>query len=338
MKLLIPSTLILLFSVFSFSANMGTLNEINKPKTLSVKGDKLIITEEESIYIYSLETLKLTKKFGKEGEGPGEFKMGHGVVSLNIDISDNNIIVNSSTKITWFSMEGEYIREKKVPPMKYLIPMNYGYAGNCLINAGKKFPVQSVCLFDKNFKKVETLMTSDVPVGMGAKRMMPPYNFKYLVHNNKIYLSAGKDKILIKVFDQKGKELNNIKLSADSLPVSSKYKNMVRTFYKTDPAFKNFWPRMKDRLYFPEYFPGLKDLFVDKNRIYIQTWNKKGGNLEWILLDKTGKELKRIFLPQGKESAIVYSPYTIANGKYYYLKEDIDEEVWGLFVMDLDKK
>ncbi len=336
MKLLIMPIFILLFSVFLLPEKISTFTEINEPKTLDVNRDKIIISEEESVYIYSLKTLKLLKKFGQKGEGPGEFKMGHGVGSLKIDISGNNIVVNSSTKISWFLMNGKYIREEKTPPMMYLIPLKDGYAGNCLTDAGGRFPVQSVCLFDKSFKKIKTLMKSGVPIGMGAKIMMPAYQFKYIIHNNKIYLSAGTEKINIKIFDYRGTELNSIKLAIKPLPVNSKYRDMVRTFYKTDPSYKNFWGYMKDHLYFPEFFPGLKDFFVDGNKLYIQTWNKKGAELEWILLNETGKELKRIFLPQGKGSAIAYSPYTIADGKYYYLKEDIEEEAWNLYSIDLN--
>lgn len=336
MKQLFVIILAIGLSLTLFAVDPVILEEVNEPKTVNVEGDRLIISEEESIYIYSLKTLKLLKKFGQKGEGPGEFKMGHGAGSLKIDRSGNNLVVNSSTKVTWFSMDGEYIREEKTPPMLYLIPVKDGYAGNCLTDTGRRFPVQSVCLFDKNFKKEKTLMKSGVPIGMGAKIMMPAYKFKYVIHNNKIYLSAGTNKINIKVFDSGGTELKNIELSVKLLSMNAAYRNMVKTFYKTDPAYKNFWGYMKEHLYFPEFFPGLKDFFVDRDSFYIQTWNKKGEKLEWIILNKTGKELKRIFLPQGKGSAIAYSPYTVADGKYYYLKEDIEKEAWGLYSIDLN--
>ncbi|MCK4890773.1 MAG: hypothetical protein KAS97_12640, partial [Candidatus Aminicenantes bacterium] len=71
------------------------------------------------------------------------------------------------------------------------------------------------------------------------------------------------------------------------------------------------------------------------DKIYIQTYKIKEEKFEWIITDLTGKILKKVFLPQNIESAIAYSPITISEGKYYYLKEDIEEETWELHRVDL---
>ena len=329
--------IVLSFLISAMSASPSTfiLEEVNEPKTLNVSGDKLIISESESILIYSISERKLIKKFGKNGEGPGEFKLGHGAGSLKIDIAGNKLIVNSGGKLSWFTSEGVFIKEKKIPPMSYIIPVKDNYIGNCLAPVEGNFPSLSVCLFDVNMKKSSLIFNSAVPVGMGAKIMVPSYKFTYRVYKDNIYLSAGKEKIKIMILDNSGKSIGNIDLGDSGLKVDEKFKKRVFDFYKNDPVYKNYWAYMKRNMYFPEYFPGLKDMKINDDKIYIQTYKVKEEKFEWIITDLTGKILKKVFLPQNIESAIAYSPITISEGKYYYLKEDIEEETWELHRVDL---
>ena len=329
--------IVLSFLISAMSASPSTfiLEEVNEPKTLNVSGDKLIISESESILIYSLSEKKLIKKFGKNGEGPGEFKLGHGAGSLKIDIRGDELIVNSGGKLSWFTMDGHFIKEEKIPPMAYIIPVKNNYIGNCLSPVDRNFPSLSVCLFDSNMKKRSIIFNSEVPVGMGAKIMVPSYKFIYRVYKDNIYLSTGKENIEIMILNNSGKKKDNVHLNNPGLKVDEKFKKRVFDFYKNDPVYKNYWAYMKRNMYFPEYFPGLKDMKINDDKIYIQTYKVKEEKFEWIITDLTGKILKKIFLPQNIESAIAYSPITIRDGKYYYLKEDIDEEIWELHRVDL---
>jgi len=330
MKKKLVLILVFLISPILASSSAFILEEVNEPKTLNVSGDKLIISESESILIYSLSEKKLIKKFGKNGEGPGEFKLGHGAGSLKIDIIGDKLIVNSGGKLSWFTMDGDFVKEEKIPPMAYLIPVKNNYIGNCLSPVDGNFPSLSVCLFDSNMKKSNLIFNSEIPVGMGAKIMVPSYNFIYRVYKDNIYLSTGKENIEIVILNNSGRKKDNIHLNNPGLKVNQKFKDRVFDFYKNDPVYKNYWEYMKRNMYFPEYFPGLKDMKISDDKIYIQTFKIKAEKFEWIITDLKGKVIKKVFLPQNIESAIAYSPITISQGKYYYLKEDIDEETWEL--------
>ncbi len=329
--------IILLFLISTISASSSTfiLNEVNEPKTLNVSGDKLILSESESILIYSLSEKKLIKKFGKNGEGPGEFKLGHGAGSLKIDIIDGIMVVNSGGKLSRFSLDGIFISEEKIPPMSYLIPVKNNYVGNCTSPVERNFPSLSICLFGKNLKKSSVIFNSKVPVGMGAKIMVPSYKFTYRVYKDNLFLSTGRKGLEIEVFDSSGNKIRDIIVKNPVLKINEDFKKRVVDFYKNDPIYKNYWNYMKKNMFFPEYFPGLKDMKIDGDKIYIQTYNLSGERFEWLITDLKGKVLKKIHLPQNIESAIAYSPITISNGKYYYLKEDIDEETWELISVDL---
>lgn len=88
-----------------------TLQEIMRPDMLAVGDERIVITEKTSIYLYSLTELRLIKKFGKEGEGPREFKIipfGPPMIALPYK---GKIYVSSHSKVSVFTNEGEFIRE-----------------------------------------------------------------------------------------------------------------------------------------------------------------------------------------------------------------------------------
>ena len=62
-----------------------------------------------------MEDFKLVKKIGKEGEGPGEFKI-RGDLAVKIDIQKDRFLVNSLGKVSIFNRKGIMEREMRVSP------------------------------------------------------------------------------------------------------------------------------------------------------------------------------------------------------------------------------
>ncbi len=331
--------ILIIFSSLVLSAKLIMVpGEINNPKTLIISGVNAVISEDETIYIYSLKSRSLVVSFGKEGEGPGEFKMGHGAGSLKIDIIKNELYINSSTKLSRFSMQGKLISEVKIPPLSYLIPVRERYISNCSTSSQRSFPLLSICLYDKNFKKRKAIFKSGVPIGMGARIMVPSYNFKYIVKDEKIYISTGTEKGEISVFDSNGEKIKIIEIREKALKVPGRFKDRVKKFYRTDPVYKNYWNYMKDHIYFPETFPTVKNFFIDSNKIFVQTYHEKDSRFKWIITNLEGKTIRSVWLPKAQLSEIAYSPYTIAKERFYYFKENADTETWELYMIDLNKK
>lgn len=69
------SIIIFFLSSFIFGGQIVPLDEVEYPKTIIVDEGRVYLAEVEHIYIYSSANFKLLKKFGKQGEGPKEFKI-----------------------------------------------------------------------------------------------------------------------------------------------------------------------------------------------------------------------------------------------------------------------
>jgi hypothetical protein len=328
---------IILFSLyfFSFAKKVVTLKEINQPKMMAISQSRIFITEKTSIYTYSLKDFKFQKKFGKEGEGPREFKISHGEAGIKISMSQDKLLVNSAAKLSYYTHGGDFIKEIKVTPMTYFIPAGGKFVANGLAKTSGPAPNLVVFLWEGDFKSKKALFKTDVPMGMGVKISVPAYNFKYLVNNDKIFLASGKENIRIKVFNLKGNELYQVQGETKAVPMNARLKSDIINFYKTDPGYKDFWPYFKTVIEFPKHLPGLKEFLVDRDKIYVQTYEEKSNQYKWIIYDVAGKRIKSIFLPIGKTSPVAASPFTIHKGKYYYLKENFDSENWELFIEDL---
>ena len=99
---------------FVFCKNLGTLPEVLKPSMIDVIQNKLYVVDSSAIYIYSLKNMSFLGKFGKRGEGPGEFKVIPQIpFPIRVKAFSDFILVESIDKILFFSREGEFQKEMR---------------------------------------------------------------------------------------------------------------------------------------------------------------------------------------------------------------------------------
>jgi hypothetical protein len=109
MKKMILILLILLVFLFTSAAYAGKLAALPGhlvPNALAVGDNYFYITENSTVYVYSMKDFKLVKKFGKKGEGPREFK---GTSTLTV-LTDQ-LMVNSTGKVSFYTIDGTYLKE-----------------------------------------------------------------------------------------------------------------------------------------------------------------------------------------------------------------------------------
>lgn len=328
--------IVLFLSGLINAEKIADLTEIAKPQNMAISNKKLYISEEATIYIYSLKDFTLIKKFGKSGEGPEEFKITPFGPPLVIFPVKNELIVSSDTKISYFTEEGQYIREIKVPPFQVWIPAKNMFVATGTKSAENNKVFLNVSLYDKNLNPVKELYCSDMRVGPTATFNFPINSFTFPPYDDKIYVVAGKEGFVIEVFNLKGDSLYHINKDYKKIPVSESYKELIFNKFKTDPGFSQFFEFFKQRISFKKYYPPVQDMMVDSDRIYIMTFIQKKNLNEFIIMDLKGKELKRKFAPLSLGYGSVFSSpiYTIYNHRFYTLIENIDEEVWELHQLD----
>jgi hypothetical protein len=110
----------LFFPCLLSGENIGVLPTVLKVNNFALDDTQLYVIENASVFIYDLKDLKMKSKFGKEGEGPQEFKRPVQVIPLK-----QSHLVNSRGKISYFgrmvpfSGKSRRVRDWEV---RYFIP------------------------------------------------------------------------------------------------------------------------------------------------------------------------------------------------------------------------
>jgi hypothetical protein len=64
---------ILLLPLIVFSEELGKIKGIVRPSRIYLEGDKIFVSDDYRIKIFSNKGFNLIKEIGRKGEGPGEF-------------------------------------------------------------------------------------------------------------------------------------------------------------------------------------------------------------------------------------------------------------------------
>jgi hypothetical protein len=340
-KLLILFIAVLFLTCLVWAAKVAVLSELQRPESITVDRHQVFITEDINVYIYSAKDYSLQKKFGKEGEGPQEFKRHPNPMAedIRIIVQPKEILVNSIGKISYFTRKGEFIREMRV----MLSLGGYIPVGNHMAGFGfdQKDNTRYItlnlcspqCVKEKEFFRVKTLIQEGKkidPIKMSVAKLVATI----CVEDNKMFYRGEDQKIY--AFDENGNQIYSITPEYEKVKFTKEWENRYINFLETDPRYKYVYQQDKNRIKFPEYFPLIRDLRVANKKIYIITFKSIDNKKECYIYDSAdGKFIEKAFIPLVEQNPQELYPYTIKNGKVYQLVENLEEEEWELHVIDI---
>lgn len=333
------AAIVLLFPMIIFGEKLAVLDSLLKPGSLAVDPyiPQFYVTEEATIYIYSLADFKLKAKFGKAGEGPQEFPIMQGSNGLVVQPLQDSLLVNSMRRLSFFSKEGKFIKEASTGSgfmsMRFQ-PIDKGYAGlDIALDEESKSMSCIISIYDDQFKKTKQVQKKNL--AQRGKMQFPMVSPIFYAEDEKIITMGGED-FVIDVFDAGGNKVTSIIREYKRIAVTDEYKKGVHDYYKESPIFRQFYESMKNMIQFSSYFPAIQFFLVADKKIYIHTYMKKADSYEFFIYDLGGKFLKRLFLPIVYRNSLMPFPYTIMHNKLYQLIENEDAEVWELHAVSIE--
>jgi hypothetical protein len=316
----------------SSASEVVPLPDLLKPHQITVDDSQLYITENASVYVYSLDHFSLKKKFGRKGEGPQEFMIPP-PGGVYVDVQTDNILVNSLQKLSIFTKDGNFIKEIKIVTAmgSGLYPAGDRYVGANLKEENKTFFV-TINLFDANLNKGKTIYTFKHPMQVGKEidPIAATNRNPFVTHGNKIFI-AGKDNI-IHVIANNGSKLYEIVFPYPKVSITEERKNRYIDFFKTSPRFKRAWERFKHLVKFPANFPTVRDLTAIDHKLYVLTYEEEQDNRKFYIFSFDGKLIKQTMLPLKDMNALSPYPYTVKKNKLYQVVENDDAEEWELHI------
>jgi hypothetical protein len=326
-------------SLLIYGEKVADLPEIMKPRGMDVDDARFYVTEDATVFIYSLKDFKLLKKFGSKGQGPQEFQvLPH--VPVSVDVSTDKLIVFSIRKISYFTKEGEFIREVRALGLALRLIRFGDYFLGWSQTRDEGIIYSTVNIFDKNLTKIkEVYRVKDSYQGPGRGYHALPTVFTYQTYENKI-LVPGQDDATVDVFEFNSdlKKLFSIRVDQKPIKIGQEFKDQLTQYYKTAPETREIYETMLKPLFFPDHLPVILDFFVDSadnGTIYIITWKKEAGKNDFYTYDMTGKFKKQVTIPLKYQNAFSTYPALIKNGKLYQLVEDEKREVWELYITEI---
>lgn len=302
--------------------------DLVNPDEIKIDDRQIYFVDGTTIHIYSLGDFRLVKKFGKAGEGPQEF-LKHPQAPLTVDVNTDFITVNGMARLSFFTKEGDFIKAAKTPWQhgRFTPFGNSFVCWNTLRE--EKVTVSTLNIVDSNFLNPLVLSRRESPPVRGAIHLLrAPSIFR--VHGDRLFVANQKD-FVIEVFNETGQKVYSIIREYEKRKVTERDREGIMDYFRKDPRFREVFERFKKRLRFPDYFPSIRDFYVDNSKLYVRTYKKSGDKTEFFILNLEGKLIKKMVLPivekDGKESY----PYVIKKEKLYQLIENADEE-WQLHI------
>ena len=337
MKKIICISLVLMLSMILNSEKIITLNEVGKPGLMEILDGNLYIMEGSKIFLYDLKEKKFIKSFCKKGEGPGELKVNPGVSNF-LSTTSNSIIAVSMDKMIEFSKDGKMLKEMKIPAFtNFIYPVKNGFIG-MKFKIGKK-PVISVNILDEKFEKKKELYSQQLSGGNNLIDLTAD-GVNITVENNKLYVEESAKGFEISIFDMNGVLIKKIKKDVPKIKFNDEHKKDAIDSLKSNPQIKQMgWDNFKNavKIINGKFLPPIQDMMVNNNKIYIKTNNKKNEKVEFLVIDNSGKEIKKLYLPKPMDNGFISKMFgrptrffKFYNDTYYYIVENEEEEEWEI--------
>jgi hypothetical protein len=342
--------LILTFFLFTYSltfteeiprTKIVSLPDILEPSCIAVDKQHIyIIDRDRSIFIYSTDDFRLIKRFGRMGEGPGEFST-RPVLSVFPDI----LLFNILSKMIYFTLDGEFKKEIKIPfyyPPYYFpfVPVGDNFVGFSRFITQDGRSLLYGCIYDKGFQLIKRFY-GQVPVGappppLGSERDVVLDCIQMAIERNKIFIADSRKSFHISVFDSKGKLLYEIHKDFKKLKVTKEYKNG----YIKKKMENRLWERVYSqyKYKYKQYFPPFFSFKIDNEKIYLVTYTKEDNLYEIIVMNLKGDIIKRTFSfplhPYGDLYALNYE-YDIHGDKIFHMSYNYQTDVYELLITEI---
>jgi hypothetical protein len=328
LKLLIFLILLLGWGLPGFGERVVSLPDLLKPEAVTLDHQQMYVVEITTIYIYRLKDFKLMKKFGKRGEGPGEFLVDlESGRPLFLDVQTDEIMVSSLGKVSFFSKTGVFNREMKVKTAEYVQPLGKGFVAQSL-QPGKEKVMRAIFWYDEMFQPAKEIIKVPHHFQMGKGLEVFRESQDFLTMDNQLFVTWDPD-FKITIFDSQGNKMNSIVHPYQRVKVTELHRQQVIHYLKTHPFFKEYFELLKP-IRFPGYFPAIREMRIADGKLYIVTYKEKNEQTECFVFDLKGKLLSRQYVKLEKKNPLEFSPFAFKNGALYQLVEK-DEE-WYLHI------
>lgn len=343
MKKILTLAGVFLCVLFLHAEKAQTFSGLLNPRYLIVDDNQIIVSDYPHVYLYSLDDYSLIKKIGREGMGPGEFHIIQANMNLRerglvVSVNPDHIAANSTSRLSYFTRKGDFIRETKLP---YGINAKFLSLGDQLLGfLPLKDGKLSVSLFDTDLEKKKEILNCDYWFNLQGREQANFFDrasdtLFVSIDKERIYLARGDAPLFaIHIFDFDGNELFTVEHNSEKFKIPSNFIDEIHEHFKI--KFQRSANYFIQNLNLPKNFPAIRNFSVQNDKIYVLTFKKESNSNEVLIFDIKGSLLRKVFLPVRAMNPEHLCPFSFYQDKFYQLVFNEETGNWELHIADID--
>ena len=346
---LLALIVLLCLPVSAASMKLGALPVGTSPDSVDFTASEIYVLDRGTISAYSLPDLVLRRTFCGSGTAFGQLSRGHNWDQA-VRVASGKVIAEDNDNILFFSPDGRFLSEKAKPAnTAWYIPIGDRYVAKSMIVAGNP-PLQYIraVLYDADLKEIKELyrqkwFQQQNPPGFTTE--FPGDLLHYAVAGDKIFIDRSPEGWAIGIYDAGGREISLLKKDFTPMPMTPADREretaQVRREKRVAAMIRRAgsWEKLREvwSFAFSDFKPALRELQAYGNNVLVRTFEKKGDETKFVLLDPQGGVSKELFLPVGTDAeteARVCGTafYKIIDGRVYFLRHNLEQDVWEVHV------
>ena len=327
------------------------LPDLMQPQDLLVFQNKILILEDTTIYVFEMKHdkknkhLKLLKSFGNKGKGPGEMETSP-FNPNRLYLDGQSILVDSSNKLLYFDLNGEFLKEIRKPARLILqtLPVSGGFVTKELDRSDGRTEFITINLVSSSMEKIAELYRQPSPIQLTYGDMIADAVF-VTANEDRIFIERSLEGICVDVFDHQGHKLKTVKKKMKPRIVTEMDKKEIMDAYKDDPlvkeiGFNNLKASVEFR--FPETYPPVLEMRASNHILYLQTSFSDSKTTTYYALDLDSFNLNQLVLPtcqKGEDLAqtngVGIRHFYFSTDSFFVLLEDEENETWHIQLIQL---
>jgi len=331
------------------SKKLGALPAGTSPDSVDFSASEIFVLDRGTISVYSLPELVLQRTFCGSGTAPGKLSPRHNW-DQTVRLVSGKIIAEDNNKIILFSPAGRLLGEKRKPAETvWFVPVGDGFAAKSMVRSGRP-PLQyiRIALYDADLKEVKELYRQKwfqqlTPKGFVTE--FPGDLLHFAVAGDRIFIEESPGGWVIEIFDAGGRNVSTVTNPVTPLPVTPADRERELALVRGEKrvaamiARAGSWEKLTEiwSLVFNDRKPALREMQAYGDGVLARTFEQKGGETKFQVLDSQGRIRKELFLPTGTDAeteARVCGTafFKVVDGRYCFLRHDPERDLWEVHV------